>query len=262
MDSLSAELWEMGTAGIVEELKGLRAFFADSVTPAAICAKLELPEARVEGEEPFDMSRGLPIDGDPVLIGQRFYVAPSWVTSPVPPTGRLRLTIDATSAFGSGRHETTQMCVEVLEKYLRPGDWVADIGCGSGILSAAAGLLGAGAVFSCDIHEESVRCSRALIQTPMFVGSADGLRSNLADLVLANISARILDVIANDLKRVAKPEGLIVMAGFIEENPPKNFRPWEVLKKGGWPCWICRRSDVLTLQNSSEPAVHDQQWWL
>jgi ribosomal protein L11 methylase PrmA len=251
----------MGTAGLIEEPTGLRAFFDDSVDRLSICAKFELAQLATRYEAPFDPGRIAPSECDPLLIGKRFYVAPSWVAGP-PPEGRFRLTIDATSAFGSGRHESTQMCIEVLEKHLKPGCCVTDIGCGSGILSAAAALLGARAVFSCDIHQDSVRTAKTLIQTPVFVGSADGIRSQVADVVLANLSVRILDVVAYDLQRIAKPGGLIVLGGFLHENPPKKSRPREVWKKGDWQCWVCRPEDIDAPERPGGSAAHEQDWWL
>jgi SAM-dependent methyltransferase len=261
IDSLSAELWEMGTAGLVEEAHGLRAFFDDSVDQPAVCAKLMLSPTATRPEAPFDPSQMPPFECDPILIGERFYVAPSWITAPAP-NGRFRLTIDTTSAFGSGRHESTKMCMEAMEKHLKPGNWVADIGCGSGILTAAATLLGAAAVVSCDIHHDSAKAAGSLIQTPVFVGSADGLRSQLAHLVLANLSVKVLDVVAKDLQRIAKPDGLILLSGFLNENPPRKFRPWEVWEKGDWQCWVCRPEDIDATAEPGEPAAHTQQWWL
>jgi ribosomal protein L11 methyltransferase len=170
--------------------------------------------------------------------------------------------MDASSAFGSGRHESTQLCIEALEKHLKPGSIIADIGCGSGILSAAARLLGAAAVLSCDIHADSVRTARTLLENALFVGSADAIRTGIADLVLANISAKIVDVLAVDLRRIAKSTGLIVLAGFLSENPPKRFRPREILRKGDWECWITKPEDVEVVQAQKDPAGHAEQWWL
>ncbi len=261
MEALTAELWEMGTVGIVEEPNGLRAFFEDTVERASIYSNLAATLADTREELPFDTNKTVPVECDPILIGQRFYIAPSWVKEP-PPPGRIRLTIDTTSAFGSGRHESTQLCMEVLEKHLKPDSLVVDIGCGSGILSAAAVALGAGAVISCDIHQSSVMTARTLVQTPLFVGSADGIRSKTADLVLANLSVKILDVVAHDLQRITKQIGLIVLAGFLHENRPTKFKPWEVLRKGDWECWVCRPSDIHALEEHGEPMAHTQQWWL
>jgi ribosomal protein L11 methylase PrmA len=260
VESLSTRLWEMGTVGIVEETEGLRAFFEDDVERAAVCAQFELPETKARQEEALTTLEAAPLACDPILIGKRFFVAPSGVKESAP-AGRFRLTIDATSAFGSGRHESTQMCIEALERYLQRSQVVLDVGCGSGILAAAAQLLGAGAVFSCDIHEESVQTAKALIETPLFVGSADGVRSHAADIVVANISAKILDVIARDLQRTTRPSGLIVLGGFIQEKPPKCFRPREILTKGDWQCWLCGPQDVSPADISGESVAHCRQWW-
>jgi ribosomal protein L11 methyltransferase len=261
LEALSAELWEMGTAGIVEEPDGLRAFFEDAVKRESIYSKLGSTDAATRNEVPFDPSQLAPLECDAILIGDRFYVAPSWVTEPVP-KGRLRLTIDATSAFGSGRHESTQLCMEALEKYITPGMSVADIGCGSGILSVAATALGGRTVVSCDIHQSSITTAQMLLSTPLFVGSADGIVSHSVDLVLANLSLKVLDVVALDLQRIAKPTGLIIIGGFLTGTPPKKFQPWQVTTKGDWECWICRPEDIQGTNDSTEPAEHTQQWWL
>jgi len=251
----------LGTTGLVEEECGLRAFFDDSVNDAPICARFALAPAAARHEPNFDPKTNSPFECDAVLIGDRFYVAPSWLNEPAP-EGRFRLTIEAVGAFGSGRHESTQLCMEALEKHLDPGSVVVEIGCGSGILSAAARLLGAAAVFSCDIHADSVRTAKTLIETPLFVGSADAVKTGVADLVLANISAKILDVLAADLRRIAKPTALIVLAGFLADNPPKHFRPREAFKKGDWECWVSQPEDIEGSQVNREPATHSEQWWL
>ena len=261
IEQLTTDLWEMGTAGIVEEPKALRAFFEDSISRESVYSKLAATLADTRDEVPFDTSQAIPIECDPILIGQRFFVAPSWVNNPTP-AGRIRLTIDTTNAFGSGRHESTQLCMEVLEKHLKPGSFVADIGCGSGILSAAALALGARAVISCDIHESSILTARSFLRTPMFIGSADGLRNHTFNLVVANLSLRVLDVVARDLQRITKPDGTIAIAGFLHENPPKYFKRGEAFRKGDWACWVCRPEDIDAPASPTEPAAHTQQWWL
>ena len=220
-----------------------------------------MPLSATRHESPFDPSQLAPFQCDPVLVGQKFFIAPSSVTLPTPP-GRVRITIDTTISFGSGRHESTQLCMEALEQCLKPGDFVADIGCGSGILSAAASALGAGAVVSCDIHQGSIETTRRFVQTPIFVGSADCLRDATADIVLANLSLKIADIVAGDLQRITKPNGLVIISGFLHETPPKNFTAWKVLTKGEWGCWLCRREDIHSAEAACEPAAHSQQWWL
>jgi ribosomal protein L11 methyltransferase len=255
-DALIAVLWERGTSGIIEESDGLRAFFDDAMDPRQMA--FAQSEFRRESAGPYVFAQE---NWDAVLIGNRFFVAPPWLDTPVPP-GRIRLSIDAATAFGTGRHETTQLCLEALEKHLKPGACVLDIGCGSGILSLAARLLEAGSVFSCDIHEDALQSARHHTQAPLFLGSADALRPAIADLVLANISARIVDRLAADLKRVLKPGALLILSGFLADNPPKYFHPVEETAQAGWLCWICRPEEIHPEIPDSDPNLHPQDWWL
>jgi ribosomal protein L11 methyltransferase len=256
VDALTAELWEEGTAGIVEEADGLRTFFAEENTAAMIARKYQ---AELRKEQNTAVPAFNDLEWEPVLAGTKFVIAPPWVP-PAKYEGRFWLTVDPSMAFGSGRHESTQLSMEALERYLKPGMTVADIGCGSGILTAAAKLLGAGRLVSCDIHFDSLIQARHLIDTPLFAGSADAIESEFADVVLANISARVVDHIAADLRRIAKPNGLLILAGFIDENPPKCFEPREALRRGDWLCWICGPADVHA-KVSADQNVHDEKWW-
>jgi ribosomal protein L11 methyltransferase len=158
--------------------------------------------------------------------------------------GRLRLSIDATTAFGTGRHESTQLAIGALERYVSPGMTVVDIGCGSGILSAAAVALGARTAVACDVHPEAVDTARRHLKSPVFLGSIDAIRNSSADLVVANISKVVIDALAADINRVAAPGALLVLAGFLQENPPAHFTPEEVTEVDGWACWICRASAI------------------
>ena len=256
-------LWEHGTAGIAEERDGLRAFFDDEVTADSVCAVAGLygatePRAEPACEPSFERE-----NWDPILIRKRFYVAPPWVTTAVP-AGRLRLEIDAATAFGTGRHETTQLCLEALDLYLTAGSTVIDVGCGSGILSLAAKLLGARRVFSCDIHADALENAGRHVSTPLFIGSADALETECADLVLANISAAVLDRLAYDLKRITKPKGLVVASGFIREKLPECYSPKWAFERGEWLCWVCRPSGVRvsSREHAREGLSHVAEWWL
>ena len=260
-DEVLATLWEHGTVGIIEEFQEcLRAFFpgdvislADLNTYSAECLEM----APVDRDASPVFSRE---DWDPVLVGNRFFVAPSWVDTPTP-GGRIRLVIDSATAFGTGRHETTQLVLEVLE-CMHPGQIVADIGCGSGILSLGAVLLGAGKVIGCDIDNDVLRTAReSTALNSLFVGACDAIRSEAADIVLANISARVVDQLAPDLNRITKPNGILVLSGFVSENPPRSFAPMQTMRNGDWECWICRPEKLNTNIAQAPTQPFSLSWW-
>src|SRR5207253_9228644 len=104
---------------------------------------------RERGEQQHD---GLQYARDrmqPMEVGRHFFLVREWRGDPAPP-GRRRIAVKPGMAFGTGVHETTRLCIEALEDYMRPGACVLDVGTGSGILARAADLLGAGVVAACD----------------------------------------------------------------------------------------------------------------
>lgn len=252
-----ADLWQLGTAGLIEEGREIRAFFQtrDKAEKAARSFGCDLVSVR---EEEITLAASELAPAEPILIGERFFVVPS-SSDVATPAGRMRLTIDASSAFGSGRHESTQLMLEALETHLASGMSVVDVGCGSGILSTAARLLGGGRVVACDIDPNALPFAKTS-GTPLFRGSADAVATATADIVLANISARIADALAPELHRIAKPQGLVIVSGFIDGQVPSRFRADTILHAGEWQCWICRRDAVLGYEETG-PLEHSLQWW-
>lgn len=206
-DLLIAELWEQGSAGIVELTPRLvRAFFEDSASREALLALY--PGARLREEEQRDWVQTARDMLQPMEVGRRFYLVPEWRDDPTPP-GRFRIAVNPGMAFGTGVHPTTQLCIEALEDHLKPGLTVVDVGTGSGILAHAARLLGAGKVVACDTDPIAVR-----IAGEAFVGSADAIAAASADLVVANISPQAIIALAPEFRRVLRPGGVLLVSGF------------------------------------------------
>jgi ribosomal protein L11 methyltransferase len=206
-DLLIAELWEQRSAGVVElDARRVRAFFDDGANRDAL---LDLfPGASFRVEEQRDWVQSARDLLQPMEVGARFFLVPEWRDDPAPP-GRFRIAVNPGMAFGTGVHETTQLCLEALEEFLKPGMRVLDVGTGSGILARAAGLLGAGKVYACDTDPVAVE-----IAGGGFVGSVDAVEAGSCDLVAANISPEAIVELAPDLVRVLRPGGVLLASGF------------------------------------------------
>jgi ribosomal protein L11 methyltransferase len=236
---LVAELQQCGTAGIAEEQAGLRAFFeADADTSSLLERFAEFsPDLRVE--ESVDWEQATREAWPPLCVGERFYLVAPWDEATPAPPGRVRLEIFPGMACGTGRHPATQLCLQAIERWVKPGARVLDVGSGSGILSDAARLLGAGCVVGCDIDPDAVAIARERVHAPMFVGSVHAVRSQWADVIVANIDAATLERIRPELERVSGPESTLILSGFPECDVPEGFTPDEILSLQEWRCFVC-----------------------
>ena len=168
----------------------------------------------------------------PFAVGQRLLVRPSWESADNP-EGRRVLVIDPASSFGTGSHATTRLCMEALDKMDVSGANVLDMGCGSGILGAAAALLGAEKVTLCDIDETAVRTAvenvrRSSPGVAMQACCGDWLQQGPArhcvtenapyDVICANIVADVLIAMCKGLCNLLRPGGCILLSGIIESR--------------------------------------------
>ena len=131
-DFLIAELWELGSTGVVEaDLPGggwlLRAFFDPGADADAMLLRFSGFAPRLERHAPRDWVALSREDWTPLSVGGRFFLVPEWLDDPAPP-GRLRIAINPGLACGTGFHEATQLCLEALETYQTPGATVLDVG--------------------------------------------------------------------------------------------------------------------------------------
>jgi ribosomal protein L11 methyltransferase len=223
-DLTIAELWEAGCTGIVEldDDGGMRVFFDDDARASSL-------QSRFGGEiKPADTRDWVAFAHEylkPMEIGERIFVCPEWRDDPTPP-GRIRIVVNAGLAFGTGAHETTRLCLEALERHLKPGMTVVDVGTGSGILAEAAVKLGAGEVHANDNDPEAVAVARenfqrAEVDVALSLGSADVFPENFADLIVANISPAWISDLAPEWVRILKPGGRAILSGFEADDIPR-----------------------------------------
>ncbi len=253
-DFLLAELWERGTRGVIEHERPpdrflIEAFFPDPFPPEPFAAF----RPRWEPVEEVNWARLTMESFEPVLAGERFFIVPDWRDDPTPP-GRMRLEIHPGVALGTGYHPTTQMCLEAMEKHLRSGQTFLDLGAGSGILSHAAALLGAGRIIACDTDPQAAAAAaenlaRAGVSAVLLVGSWDCLVGGVADFAAANISPDAAIALAGELPRLLRPCGLAVLSGFEpsamapvrEAAVAASFEILEETARDGWAAITVRR---------------------
>jgi ribosomal protein L11 methyltransferase len=246
-DRLIAELWERGSSGITESdlpmhRSALRAFFANDAEAQVLAHEFQTWSASWQADEPRDWIAEARSLLEPMQVGLRFYLVPQWRDDPTPP-GRLRIVVNPGMAFGTGAHESTQLCLEVLERELKPGMTVLDVGTGSGILARAAELLGAARVIACDVDPVAVDLARRPLS---FVGTVDAVRSSSVDLAVANISPEAIIALAPQLMRVLCVGGVAIVSGFellevsaVEEALRQTGADVRVsLSKGNWSALV------------------------
>ena len=164
----------------------------------------------------------------PVAVG-KFYVRPSWCERSQD-CALIDLLIDPALAFGSGHHESTNMCLALLSELARDGMSALDVGCGSGILSIAMKKLGA-KVSACDTDEQAVTATQQNAEKngvqidQIWLGSVSSLGEQGSsksaqpqfDLIVANIIADVILILSADLKKALKPGGKLVLSGILEK---------------------------------------------
>ncbi len=189
-----------------------------------------LPEPTYTPLAETDWSEAWKAHYHPLPIGRRLLIVPAWIQAE--PGDRLPRLLEPGMAFGTGTHPTTQLMLAALEDLLQPGQVVADLGCGSGILSIAALLLGASSVLAVDIDPEAVSLTRhnadlnhVSDRLRVELGSHDLLRGpDLAPaqgfaLVLANILAGVLvEMLEQGLARAVCPGGHLLLSGILEDQ--------------------------------------------
>ena len=226
----------------VEALFGAGANVPAAVHEAAhaIGEPLPLFESRAVADQ--DWVRTTQSQFGPIAIADDFHIVPTWSTPPA--RGGIVLRLDPGLAFGTGSHATTRLCLTWLRETLAGGESVLDYGCGSGILAIAAAKLGAGEVTGTDIDPQALAASRANAAQngvqARFV-APDALPAGASDVVVANILAHPLILLAPALAARTRRGGRIALSGILEaqgDEVAESYAPWFTLAAGrrldGW----------------------------
>ncbi len=161
----------------------------------------------------------------PIRMG-RIVIKPSWEDFE-PEAGDIIVDIDPGMAFGTGNHPTTELCILALQDYIKGGETVLDMGAGSGILAMVAAKLGAGKVVGLDIDSVAVEIARENVKNAGLDDAIEIDRAETplafdgqADIVVANIIAKVIIDMAPDLAAKVKPGGILIASGIIADRAP------------------------------------------
>jgi len=192
----------------------------------------------------------------PFYAGKHLVVKPTWEPFDPAPGDKI-IEIDPGMAFGSGTHETTGMCISLLEETIHGGESIIDVGTGSGILAIAAALLGAGHVLAIDIDPDAVRVAgenvaHNRVENTVEVREGDLLKNTqeTCEICVANIISDIIISFAAPLRNHIHPGGLFICSGVVRERTEEVreallLADYEILKtehRGEWTAFLCRRN--------------------
>lgn len=216
---------------------------------------LDLGEAKVEHEKMHeeDWANTWKQYYKPTKVGEKIVVKPIWEEYEAK-DGELVVDLDPGMAFGTGTHETTRMCIQSLEKYVKEDSTVFDVGCGSGILAIAAAKLGAKLAVGVDLDPVAVESSienvgyNKLKNIEILHGNLVEVIDGKADIVVANILAEIICILTDDVKRVLKDGGVFITSGIIhdrvdmvcEKLEATGFEVMEKNRDGEWNCIVAK----------------------
>lgn len=191
---------------------------------------------------------------DVTHVTDKIAVVPDWIDY-VPKKGEFIIKLEPGCAFGTGTHQTTQLCMNALEKYMKPNDKVADIGMGSGILSILAKKLGASYVYGCDTDDTVIEVAKENakkngVDAIFELGTADKVNEKF-DFVCANILHFVLAEIMGDLKNLMKKGAIMSLSGILDEKKQmvidayekENLELIEEIHQDQWTSFVVKRID-------------------
>ena len=223
-------------------------------------------EERFQAENiPYEIDRDSCVEEDwinnwkkyfhPIPVGEKLLIRPLWEDD-YDPQGRTVLHLEPGLAFGTGTHETTGMCVRLVEEHVRPGQKVIDLGTGTGILAIAAAHMGARDVLAIDLDAVAVRVAKENVENNGFAEIIRVQQGDLldhvdeaADVVVANIIADVIIALCGPVKRHILPGGLFICSGIAREKKGEvvaaleagGYENLEILDDGEWTAIAANR---------------------
>ncbi len=257
VDRIAGELWEACTSGIFEadgdDATVLIAGFETDAARDALLNEFRAYSPNWQQNEDTDWAQEAQQTWPGREVGSRLFLAPPW-NEEATPEGRERVIHNPGMACGTGEHPCSQLALIALEKCIRKGFRVVDIGAGSGLLAIAALHLGARSAIGVDIDEAALSAARQNFELnglrPMLAaGSAGCLADYCADITVANISAMVLLHVLDDLLRIVRADGWLILTGFPESEGValiRQFPDADVSALGEWRCLTVRISSTAT----------------
>lgn len=208
----------------------------------------------LEEKETEDWSKKWKEQWDVTHVTNKIAVVPDWIEYQ-PKDDEVIIKLEPGCAFGTGTHQTTQLCMKALEKYMKKGDRVADIGMGSGILSILAKKLGASYVYGCDNDDTVIEVAKENakkngVECEFELGTADKVHDKF-DFVCANILHFVLAEIMGDLKNLMKTGALMSLSGILDEKKQividayqkEGLELVEEIPQDQWTSFVVKRVD-------------------
>jgi ribosomal protein L11 methyltransferase len=271
LDRASGILWSLGTIGIEEfdsrsGKKNIRAYFSPAVNIQELREKfaddchhngIRCYGLSFKQEKEIDWLKNWHENLNPFPVGLRFYVIPERSKGKAVPPGKLPLYLEPGMAFGTGTHETTQLCLESLERELTHGDFCLDIGTGSGILAIAAAKLGAREVIGCDLDPIAIRIAstngvknRCASRVKWVLGDISKTGKRKCNLLVANLTFEIIEQDLSRFESRLEEGGIMVLSGLLihqanEIDKLKSPRLFSKSRqnKGEWSCLVYHKEE-------------------